>query len=92
MGDWRPVMLELEGPITPRKVRQLQTLIGSEINDHQVNWIGLRIDSTGGDLENCLQLADTLAELDANEVRTVAYVPVEASAGRRSWRWRAISW
>ena len=81
VGDWRPVMLELEGPITPRKVRQLQTLIGSEINDHQVNWIGLRIDSTGGDLENCLQLADTLAELDGNEVRTVAYVPVEASGG-----------
>ena len=81
VGDWRPVMLELEGPITPRKVRQLQTLIGSEIRDHQVNWIGLRIDSTGGDLEDCLQLADTLAELDSNEVQTVAYVPVEASGG-----------
>jgi membrane-bound serine protease (ClpP class) len=81
VGDWRPVMLELEGPITPRKVRQLQTLIGSEINERQVNWIGLRIDSSGGDLENCLQLADTLAELDSNEVRTVAYVPVEASGG-----------
>jgi membrane-bound serine protease (ClpP class) len=81
VGDWRPVMLQLEGPITPRKVRQLQTLIGSEISDHQVNWIGLRIDSSGGDLENCLQLADTLAELDSNEVRTVAYVPVEASGG-----------
>lgn len=81
VGDWRPVMLELEGPMTQRKVRQLQTLIGSEIRDHQVNWIGLRIDSAGGDLENCLQLANTLAELDANEVRTVAYVPTEASGG-----------
>ncbi len=81
VGDWRPVMLELEGPITPRKVRQLQTLIGSEINDRGVNWIGLRIDSSGGDLENCLRLAATLAELDANEVRTVAYVPVEAAGG-----------
>jgi membrane-bound ClpP family serine protease len=81
VGDWRPVMLDLEGPLTPRKVRQLQTLIGSEISDHQVNWIGLRIDSDGGDLENCLQLAGTLAELDGNEVRTVAYVPLEASGG-----------
>jgi membrane-bound serine protease (ClpP class) len=81
VGDWRPVMLQLEGPITTRKVRQLQTLIGSEINDRGVNWIGLRIDSTGGDLENCLQLANTLAELDANEVRTVAYVPVETAGG-----------
>jgi membrane-bound ClpP family serine protease len=81
VGDWRPVMLELEGPITARTVRQLQTLIGSEIDDRQVNWIGLRIDSAGGDLEHCLQLANTLAELDANEVRTVAYVPVEAAGG-----------
>jgi membrane-bound serine protease (ClpP class) len=81
VGEWAPVMLELNGPITPRKVRQLQTLIGSEINDHKVNWIGLRIDSTGGDLENCLQLADTISELDSNEVRTVAYVPLEAAGG-----------
>jgi membrane-bound ClpP family serine protease len=81
VGDWHPVMLELEGPITSRKVRQLQTLIGSEISDRHANWIGLRIDSDGGDLENCLQLADTLAELDGNEVRTVAYVPLEAAGG-----------
>jgi membrane-bound ClpP family serine protease len=81
VGDWRPVIIDLEGPITLRTVRQLQTLIGAEISERGVNWIGLRIDSTGGDLENCLRLAQTLAELDANEVRTVAYVPVEASGG-----------
>jgi membrane-bound serine protease (ClpP class) len=81
VGDWRPVIVELAGPITPRKVRQIQTLIGSEISDRHVNWIGLRIDSTGGDLEDCLRLADTLASLDGNEVRTVAYVPAEASGG-----------
>jgi membrane-bound ClpP family serine protease len=81
VGQWRPVMLELSGPITPRAVRQLQTLIGAEIKERGVNWIGLRIDSSGGDLENCLRLAQSLAALDANEVRTVAYVPVEASGG-----------
>lgn len=81
VGDWRPVMLDVDGPLTTRKVRQLQSLVGREINDHHVNWIGLRIDSTGGKLEDCLQLADTLAQLDSNEVRTVAYVPVEASGG-----------
>ena len=31
MGEWRPVMLRIEGPITPRKVRQLETLIGTEL-------------------------------------------------------------
>ncbi len=81
VGDWRPVILNVEGPITPRKVRQLESLIGSEIHDHRVNWIGLKIDSAGGDLEDCLRLANSIAELDANEVQTVAYVPVEASDG-----------
>jgi len=81
VGDWRPVILELDGPITPRVVSSLQTLIGSELKDRGVNWIGLRIDSTGGELEHCLRLAETLAALDANEVRTVAYVPVEAGGG-----------
>jgi membrane-bound ClpP family serine protease len=81
VGDWRPVIVELAGPITPRKVHQMQTLIGNEISDRHVNWIGLRIDSTGGELEDCLRLADTIATLDRNEVRTVAYVPAEASGG-----------
>jgi membrane-bound ClpP family serine protease len=81
VGDWRPVMLSLDGPITARKVRQVETLIGTEISERQVNWIGLRIDSSGGEIADCLQLANTLAELDANAVRTVAYVPVEASGG-----------
>jgi membrane-bound serine protease (ClpP class) len=79
--DWRPVMLSVEGPITPRKVRQLETLIGNQIHQHKVNWIGLKIDSEGGKLEDCLQLANSIAELDANEVQTVAYVPVDASNG-----------
>jgi ATP-dependent protease ClpP protease subunit len=81
VGDWRPVMLHVDGPIEPRTVRQLNTLIGSELRDHKVNWIGITIDSTGGAIEDCLRLADTIAALDANEVQTVAYVPVEASGG-----------
>ena len=81
VGDWRPVMLRIEGPITRRKVSQLKTIVGSELRDRRVNWIGVSIDSTGGDLEDCLNLANVLAELDPTEVQTVAYVPVEASGG-----------
>jgi membrane-bound ClpP family serine protease len=81
VGDWRPVILKVEGPLTPRKVRQLETLVATEIRDRQVNWIGLSIDSAGGELADCLRLADALAALDANEVQTVAYVPVQASGG-----------
>ncbi|HMC10751.1 MAG TPA: hypothetical protein VKH44_05655, partial [Pirellulaceae bacterium] len=81
VGDWRPVMLRIEGPITRRKVSQLKTIIGSELRDRGVNWIGVSIDSAGGDPEDCLNLANVLAELDPTEVQTVAYVPVEASGG-----------
>jgi membrane-bound ClpP family serine protease len=81
VGEWRPVMLHIDGPIEPRTVRQLSSLIGAELRDYKVNWIGITIDSTGGALEDCLRLADTVAALDANEVQTVAYVPVEASGG-----------
>jgi membrane-bound serine protease (ClpP class) len=81
VGDWRPVLLTVEGPITPRKVRQLETLIGNQLHQNGVNWIGFKIDSEGGKLEDCLRLANTIAELDANEVQTVAYVPVDASNG-----------
>jgi membrane-bound serine protease (ClpP class) len=81
VGDWQPVMISIEGPITPRTARQLDTLISTETRDRKVNWLGLRIDSTGGELVDCLRLADRIAALDADEVQTVAYVPVDASGG-----------
>ncbi len=81
VGDWRPVTLNIDGPITPRKARQLDTIITSETRDRGANWVGVRIDSTGGELVDCLRVADRLAGLDANDVQTVAYVPVDASGG-----------
>jgi membrane-bound serine protease (ClpP class) len=81
VGDWRPVMLALNGPITPRKVRQLETLIATELRNRKVNWIGLSIDSNGGEIIDCMRLAETIAALDSSEVQTVAYLPVEASGG-----------
>jgi membrane-bound ClpP family serine protease len=81
VGDWRPVMIDINGPITPRLVGQVKTLIAMERDQRQVNWIGLRIDSTGGELEDCLELAEVIAGQDPSEVRIVAYVPVEAGGG-----------
>src|SRR5262249_11335300 len=63
------------------KVSQLRTIIGNELHSQQVNWIGVTIDSTGGELDDCKDLASVLADLDPNEVQTVAYVPAEASGG-----------
>lgn len=80
VADWRPRMIELSGEITPGVVSRTTSLIGSEISAG-ANWIGLRIDSGGGPLDQCQQLAETIAELNEGEVRTVAYVPVEARGG-----------
>ncbi|MEX2315793.1 MAG: NfeD family protein [Pirellulales bacterium] len=81
LGEWRPVMISIDRPITQRTVRQIETLIGAELKERGVNWIGVRIDSPGGELEHCLALANTLAALGSSEVQTVAYVPTEASGG-----------
>lgn len=77
-GDWRPVMVDLDGPLTRRAAKRIETLLGDQLDRHRVNWIGLRIDSSTGDLTAALRLAQTLAELGDGEARTVAYVPKRA--------------
>ncbi|MCA9239784.1 MAG: hypothetical protein KDA37_06280 [Planctomycetales bacterium] len=81
IAEWKPVFIDIDGEITPRTAKQIKTLIGAEIQKHHVNWIGFRINSGGGQLDLCLDLAGAIAELPTGEVRTVAYVPVEAGAG-----------
>ncbi|HEX4412464.1 MAG TPA: NfeD family protein [Lacipirellulaceae bacterium] len=81
LGNWRPVRIQIEGPITRRKVHQIKTMLGEEISKRKFNWIGFTIDSEGGRLEDCKELADTIANLNASEVQTVAYVPVDAAGG-----------
>jgi membrane-bound serine protease (ClpP class) len=80
LAEWQPVMLEIKGEVTPRTASQLKTLLGQRL-EGGVNWVGVRIDSVGGDLPACFDLAATLASLDPNSVRTVAYVAAEARGG-----------
>ena len=81
MTVWNPVILDLQGKITPQLVGQLESLLATALESESVNWVAVRIDSAGGDLEASIRLANTLASLDANTVRTVAYVPSEAVGG-----------
>ncbi|MGL4512550.1 MAG: NfeD family protein [Lacipirellulaceae bacterium] len=74
VDEWRPVMIDLDGPISQRSVRRFETLLATELDSRRVNWIGVRIDSSGGDWPAALRLAQTLAELRQGEARTVAYV------------------
>ncbi len=84
IDSWRPVMIDLDGPLTTSMARRLETLIGTELdgqgpNGQQgVNWIGVRINSSSGDWSAAMQLAQTLAELSRGDARTVAYVPRRA--------------
>ncbi|HEX3599611.1 MAG TPA: hypothetical protein VHU84_05675, partial [Lacipirellulaceae bacterium] len=79
--EWHPVRIVIDGPITRRKVHQVEMMLAEELSKQKVNWIGITIDSEGGELEDCLRLAGKLAALDTKEVQTVAYVPVQANRG-----------
>jgi len=80
VGDWRAVRVDLNGRITSEMVRQAQDLIDESVRRDEANFICVWIDSGGGSLDDSRQLAQTLATLDPNEVRTVAYVPSKARA------------
>jgi membrane-bound serine protease (ClpP class) len=81
VGDWRPVMLRRGRPNHGPQGATIETLIATELRDRRVNWIGLSIDSAGGELARLPPVGRYACALDANEVQTVAYVPVEASGG-----------
>lgn len=71
---WRPVMIDVEGPLTRSLGRRIEILIGDEIDKRGTNWFGLRIDSTQGDWQAALRLSQIVAELGGEQAHTVAYV------------------
>ncbi|HYO26203.1 MAG TPA: hypothetical protein VEQ85_14780, partial [Lacipirellulaceae bacterium] len=80
LADWRAIVIDIKGEVTPRTASQFKTLVTNRV-DSGANWVAVRIDSVGGDLAACLDIAATLAAMDPNAVRSVAYVPVEARGG-----------
>jgi len=77
-GEWRPVRVSLEGPITSSAVTRVQRTIDKQVREAGTNFIVLRIDSPGGTLADSMTLANFLADQDPAEVRIVAYVPGQA--------------
>lgn len=71
---WRPVMIDVEGPLTRALGRRIEILIGDEMDKNGTNWFGLRIDSTNGDWQAALRLSQIVAELGGEQAHTVAYV------------------
>ena len=79
-GDWRPVRIDIKGPITPKVSEQVQALIQNQIKDRDTNFFCLWIDSDGGSATDSINLANFLTTLDPGERRTVAYIPTRARA------------
>jgi len=79
-GDWRPVRIDIKGPITPKLTEQVQALVQSQIVDHGANFFCLWIDSAGGSATDSINLSNFLASLNPGEQRTVAYIPSQARA------------
>jgi len=79
LGGWRPVRVDLKGPIRGDAVDQVIRLIEEQVRQRDVNFVCLWIDSPGGSPLDAMRLAEFLAfQLDPGKVRTVAYVPREA--------------
>jgi membrane-bound serine protease (ClpP class) len=76
-GGWRAAQVVLAGPITPDRVARVKQHL-DRLRAAGKNFICLRIDSAGGEVDQSMSLAGHLASFDRAEVRTVAYVPSQA--------------
>ena len=77
-NPWKAVRIDLKGPVTSDKVRQVQKMIEDQTSLHDVNFICLWIESPGGSPADTSVLANFLLSLNPSQVRTVAYIPKEA--------------
>jgi len=77
-GKWYPVRVELRGPINNSEVSRIIRTIEDRRQQGSLNFICLSLDSPGGAPQESLRLANFLANLDASQIRTVAYIGHEA--------------
>ncbi len=77
-ADWRPIRVDLKGPIDGEKVSQAQRIIEEEVRVNEANFVCLWIDSPGGSPADSIVFAEVLRALDPGRVRTVAYIPNQA--------------
>jgi membrane-bound ClpP family serine protease len=82
VADWRPIVFDIDGPITMKTLSYAQRLIfDQEVGSGRANFVLIRINSTGGNWSDAQQLASFVASLPdrADDLRVVTYVPREAS-------------
>jgi membrane-bound ClpP family serine protease len=78
-NPWRPIRVELKGPIKAAQVTAIERLIEEQCRSG-TNFVCIWIDSPGGAPLESKRLAVCLLNLPHDEVRTIAYIPNEARA------------
>ncbi|MDG2384413.1 MAG: NfeD family protein [Pirellulaceae bacterium] len=75
---WEAIQVEVNGPVNSMTVDRIVKIIQRELDTRQVNFVCVRINSPGGSPNESVRLAGFLADLEASQLRTVAYIPREA--------------
>lgn len=77
-GGWRALRVEVRGPIHKRTIGWIRRSIEQQLQEQRANLLIVKLNTPGGSLNDSLALANYLAELDPEQVRTVAWVAGEA--------------
>jgi membrane-bound ClpP family serine protease len=78
-GNNRSIRVDINGVMTEPKVASLIRRIRLYINENELDFLCVVIDSPGGSIDASLQLASFFAgEIDRTKIKTAAYVPHQA--------------
>lgn len=76
--EWNAIRINISGAISSRMVTWIENALNTRIDPDKINMVIVEIESSGGEPEAALRLANRLSEFDPMKVRTVAYVPGRA--------------
>jgi membrane-bound serine protease (ClpP class) len=78
-SDVKPIQVTISGEMTSKLAAEVMRQIDDNVKEGSANFVVVRIDSPGGNSTESQQLANYLADLDPDRVRTVAYIAEEAA-------------
>jgi membrane-bound ClpP family serine protease len=77
-SEVKPIQINLSGEIISKLVAEVMGQIDNQVKQGSANFVVLRIDSPGGNATESQQLANYVAALNPENVRTVAYIEKQA--------------
>ncbi len=77
---WRPILIELSGDISDSQVGQIMRALDEQIDSKKLNLIVTRVKQGRMEMADALQLANYLARLEGDKVRTVGMIVESTSS------------